>query len=161
MREDYLAVSAQNGLLDLYNRFQKIHVLLDDGDRRSLQDIDLTTSQYNLLLHLATSSPEQLTITNLADRLICSRSNATRMVRRLEEQELVASTRDTEDRRLVLVSMTDEGWRRYLEAKEAHTASVQRRLASLAQEDLQALSALTYGIVKLLEEDLLRAEKEA
>jgi DNA-binding MarR family transcriptional regulator len=151
-------VRAENGLLDLYNRFQKIHVLLDDGDRRSLQHIDLTTSQYNLLLHLAAKWPDQLTITNLADRLICSRSNATRMVRRLEEQGLVASTRDTADRRLVLVSMTEEGRRRYEAAKAAHTASVERRLAALAQEEMAELGVLTRNVVRMLEADLRQAD---
>lgn len=147
-------MSSHNEILDLYNRFQKIHVLLDDGDRRSLQDIELTTSQYNLLLHLAARGPAPLTITNLADFLICSRSNATRMVRRLEEQGLVQSTRDTKDRRLVLVSMTEEGRLRYEAAREAHTASVERRLASLGAGELDSLQVLTHIVVTLLERDL-------
>ncbi len=141
-------------LVELYNQFQKIHVLLDDGDRRSLQDIDLTTSQYHLLMHLATKGEGFLTISNLADFLICSRSNATRMVRRLEDMGLVRSVRDTADRRLVLVSMTGEGERRYREAKTAHIASVRRRLARLSAADVDDLGRLMTRVVELLEQDL-------
>lgn len=147
-------MSTPNQYRDLYNRFQKIHVLLDDGDRRGLQNSDLTTSQYNLLMHLGSQGDGSLTITNLADLLICSRSNATRMVRRLEDQGLVSSERDTQDRRLVLVSLTSKGREKYLEAEKMHHAAVMRRMGALAPETCARLDALTQEFVRLLENDL-------
>lgn len=147
-------MSTENQYLDLYNRFQKIHVLLDDGDRRGLQYSDLTPSQYNLLMHLGSKENSSLTITNLADLLICSRSNATRMVRRLEDQGLVSSERDTQDRRLVLVSLTPKGREKYLEAAELHYAAVMRRMSALPPETCARLDALTEEFALLLENDL-------
>ncbi len=147
-------MATKDQYLDLYNRFQKIHVLLDDGDRRGLQDSDLTTSQYNLLMHLGAQGNNSLTITNLADLLICSRSNATRMVRRLEDQGLVTSERDTQDRRLVLVSLTPKGRQKYLEAEKLHHAAVMRRMTALSADTCASLDALTQEFVLLLENDL-------
>lgn len=146
-------------LITLYNRFHQIHVLLDDGDRRSLQDSELTTSQYNLLMHLGTKGNGVLTITQLADYLICSRSNATRMVRRLEDQKLVQSMRDNKDRRLVLVSLTDAGTERFLKAQEFHRASVIRRFCKLSDNAHHTLDTFTRQMVEILETDLRQQEK--
>ena len=147
-------MSREDQLLDLYNRFQKIHVLLDDGDRRGLQNSDLTTSQYFLLMHLGTKGDGSLTITNLATYLICSRSNATRMVRRLEDQGLVQSERDTKDRRLVLVSLTDKGREKFLEAQELHREAVLRRMSMLSPDTCARLMEMTGEFVSILEKDL-------
>lgn len=147
-------MSKDEQYLELYNRFQKIHVLLDDGDRRGLQHSDLTTSQYFLLMHLGTKGQGVMTITNLADALICSRSNATRMVRRLEDQGLVQSERDTKDRRLVLVSLTEKGLGKFLEAQKLHRAAVIRRMSMLSSDSCASLFEMTGEFAKILEEDL-------
>jgi DNA-binding MarR family transcriptional regulator len=152
MKVDYMTV---------YNRLQQIHVLLDDGDRRSLSDLDLSTPQYNLLLHLYTKgTPENgLTITELADLLICTRSNATRLVQRLEQQGLVQLGSDSADRRLVRVFFTPAGTDIVEKARAAHLASVKRRLGALKPEDLDQLDQLTQSIVAALETDLANLGK--
>ena len=92
--------------LAIYNRLQKIHVLLDDGDRRSLDTVVMSPSQYNLLQHLYDKGRDSgLTVGELANWLICTPSNATRMVQRLEQQGLVELHRDLNDRRLVWVCL--------------------------------------------------------
>ncbi|MCP5097718.1 MAG: MarR family transcriptional regulator, partial [Chloroflexi bacterium] len=35
----------------IYHTFQAIYVLLDDGDRIALKEINITPSQFNLLRH--------------------------------------------------------------------------------------------------------------
>jgi len=142
--------------LDVYNRFQQIHVLLDDGDRRSLRDVNLSTPQYNLLLHLHTTGSDEagLTVTDLSNLLICTRSNATRLVQRLEQQGLVRLGRDKADRRLVRVFLTAEGAAMLDQAQVAHASSVKRRLGALKVSELRDLDELTKKVVAQLEADL-------
>ena len=142
--------------LAIYNRLQKIHVLLDDGDRRSLDTVVMSPSQYNLLQHLYDKGRDSgLTVGELANWLICTPSNATRMVQRLEQQGLVELHRDLKDRRLVWVSLTEVGRTRFQQARVAHTTSVARRLHGLEKSKLDALDALTQHIVDSLERDLV------
>ncbi len=151
----------KSDLVAIYNRLQQIHVLLDDGDRRSLNQLDLSTPQYNLLLHLHTKgSPEEgLTVTDLANLLICTRSNATRLIQRLEQQCLVRLGSDKADRRLVRVFLTDSGAALLEKAQTEHVASIRRRLGSLGAAKLKTVSQLTQEIVSLLEADLATQSK--
>ncbi|MBN2006418.1 MAG: MarR family transcriptional regulator [Anaerolineae bacterium] len=142
-------------MLDIYNRLQQIHVLLDDGDRRSLNDANLSSPQYHLLLHLDTKGGEKgLAVTELANLMICTRSNATRLVQRLEQQGLVKLTRGTEDRRVVRVALTPEGHASFVKAQELHRAAVKRRFSALPHAQLEVLADLTETFVKALESDL-------
>lgn len=144
-----------DNMLALYNRLQQIHVLLDDGDRRSLNDANLSSPQYHLLLHLNKKGGEKgLPVTELARLLICTRSNATRLVQRLEQQGLVKLTRGTEDRRVVRVALTPEGRTSFVKAQELHRAAVQRRFGALTPDQLQTLADLTQSFVQTLENDL-------
>ncbi len=142
-------------LVHLYNRLQQIHVLLDDGDRRSLNSVNLSSPQYHLLLHLYNKGGDHgLTVSELADLLICTRSNATRLVQRLEQQSLVLLSRDPADRRLVLVSLTPAGLELLLAARTAHQGAIARRFAGLNESELEILSGLADKLAEILENDL-------
>lgn len=148
--------------LAIYNRLQKIHVLLDDGDRRSLDQIALSPSQYNLLQHLCDKGREcGLTVGELAFWLICTPSNATRMVQRLEQQGLVTLHRNQKDRRLVWVTLTEVGRQRVADARAAHQASLARRFGKIDLHELTTLDDLTRLVVDALEQDLAESKAAA
>lgn len=135
----------------LHQIFQKIFVLLDDGDRRALKQANLTGSQYNLLRILHNNSDPGLTITDIANQLLCTRGNATRMVRRLEKQALVQVTGDANDQRLVRVRLSSEGEQRFNIAHATHLASLKSRFDSLTPERQQQLYALLTEVGEQLE----------
>lgn len=147
-------MTTENKALTIYNHFQKIHVLLDDGDRRALSKIDLTPSQYNLLYHLNEHAKERLTISELAEMLICTRSNATRLVQRLQDQGLVRKVRPRSNQRLVHVSITPKGAKMLKQAQTVQQASLDERLGTLGPEGLDALKSLTAQIITTLENQL-------
>lgn len=140
--------------MSLYHQLQQIYVLLDDGDRRALRGIDLTPTQYNLLQHLGSDVSKGHTISELADKLLCTRGNTTRLVRRLEELNLVQRGEDKYDRRLVRIALTDVGEARLSEAKEAHEDSVARRFHALTPQQQDVLDKLTHSLVQDLSADL-------
>lgn len=140
--------------MTLYHRLQQIYVLLDDGDRRALRDMELTPTQYNLLQRLGTNVETGLTITELADKLLCTRGNATRLVQRLDQQGLVRVGGDPADQRLVRVALTPRGAEQLAAARQAHNASIQRRIGNLEPAVQQKLVELTQSLVDLLAADL-------
>jgi DNA-binding MarR family transcriptional regulator len=141
---------------DIFYDLQKIFILLDDGDRRVLQQFDLTPTQYNLLKSLGTEVEIGKTITELADVLLCTRGNATRLVKRLQQSNFVQIGKDPNDQRLVRVALTPEGAARFTEARTAHWASIQRRIGALELQTQQTLAEYTQNLIKVLEADLAR-----
>lgn len=138
----------------LYRQFLTIFVLLDDGDRRTFKQIDLTTTQYNFLRTLDSATADNLTVSELADKLLCTKGNITRLVKRLGKNGLIRTGSDARDQRLVRISLTPEGEAKLAQARQLHEASVQRRLAALTPEERQQLLDLTETAVQLLQTDL-------
>jgi MarR family transcriptional regulator, 2-MHQ and catechol-resistance regulon repressor len=145
-----------NHYLSIYHRFQEIFILLDDGDRRALRELSLTPTQYNLLIRLGSKVEDGLTISDLAQRLFCTRGNATRLVQRLSQQGLVTVGGDENDQRLVRVALTAEGERLIEAARQTHTQSVARRLGKLPHEEQERLIQLTQTVSNMLTEDLAK-----
>lgn len=143
----------------LYRQFLTIFVLLDDGDRQTFKQIDLTTTQYNFLRTLANSTignaeANNLTVTELADKLLCTRGNVTRLVQRLSNSGLIQVGSDARDQRLVRISLTPVGQAKLAQAQQLHAASIERRLAGLTPDQRQQLIELTATAVQLLQADL-------
>ncbi|MEO1470041.1 MAG: MarR family transcriptional regulator [Pseudomonadota bacterium] len=90
--------------------------------RPMLAEIGLTYPQYLLMLVLWQDGDR--TVRELADRLKLSPSAVTPLVDRLEIAGLVRRTRDEHDRRVVHVSVTEQG-----AAVESDAAAVQFRVA--------------------------------
>lgn len=143
----------------LYRQFLTVFVLLDDGDRQTFKQIDLTTTQYNFLRTIANSTlanaeVNNLTVTELADKLLCTRGNVTRLVQRLGNSGLIQVGSDARDQRLVRISLTAAGQARLAQAHQLHEASIQRRLAGLTPDQRQQLIDLMETAVQLLQMDL-------
>ena len=139
---------------NLYRQFLTIFVILDDGDRRTFKQIGLTTTQYNFLRTLDDAATDNLTVTEVADKLLCTRGNVTRLVQRLGKYGLVRVGSDANDQRLVRIYLTPAGKEKLALARQRHQASIQRRLAALTPAERQQLIDLTATAVQLLETDL-------
>ena len=64
---------------------------------------------YDVLWGLEQAPEQRLRMSELADKVVLSRSNLTRLVDRLEEAGLVARERSAEDRRGAYAVLTDQG----------------------------------------------------
>lgn len=140
-------------LTSIYHSFLTIYVLLDDGDRQALQAERLTPSQFNLLSRLENETTG-LTVTKLADQLLCTRGNITRMVQRLKKRELIHVKTDELDQRRLRITLTIVGKEVLMAASQAHIISLQRRFAALDPAQRQQLASLLPQVSSILEADL-------
>lgn len=69
----------------------------------------ISLSQYNILRILRGAHPDAIKVSDIADRMIYRDPDVTRLVDRLARQGLARRERDTEDRRVVLVQITEAG----------------------------------------------------
>ncbi|GAB77902.1 transcriptional regulator, MarR family [Austwickia chelonae] len=143
-------------MTDLARKLQRVYVLLDDGERRALTTQQVTTTQYAMLRTLADGPPEGLPVSRLAERMLCTRGNISRVVVRLENAGLVRTGSHGEDQRLVLVRLTDQGHTALRRAREAVAAADRRRFAGLDTDELRTLSILVDRLTTTLAADLDR-----
>ncbi len=107
----------------------------------------LTLSQYNVLRILRGAYPEGYPRYEIIDRLIRRAPDVTRLLDRLERQELVERVRSSEDRRLSITRIT-KGGLALLDAIEPERVAVQNELASrLTEDDLRELARLVNHLV--------------
>lgn len=132
--------NSETNFMTLYWLLTEVFILLDDIDRQTLREYNLSVPQFNALYHL--NEKDGLSINDLTSRLICDKSNTTRLVDRLKQLGLVTRKRDTVDRRYVSVRLTEEGANLREGAITAHQDSVKNRIEILSTEEQQLLNKL-------------------
>jgi DNA-binding MarR family transcriptional regulator len=104
----------------------------------ALADEGLSLAKLGALRHLALAN-EPLTLSQLAERHCCGRSNVTALIDRLEADGLVARTVDPADRRNVRASLTAAGRAAYERASailSEHERAIDERLGRVPRAEL-------------------------
>jgi DNA-binding MarR family transcriptional regulator len=76
---------------------------------RSMRPYGLTNPQYNILRILKGSYPRGLSVLDIKSRMLDRSSNVSRLVEKLREQGLAERTPSADDRRMVVVNITEKG----------------------------------------------------
>jgi MarR family transcriptional regulator, 2-MHQ and catechol-resistance regulon repressor len=76
---------------------------------RQLRPYQLTNPQYNIMRILKGSAPKGLSVLDIKSRMLDRSSNVSRLVEKLRERGLVERTTAKEDRRAVVVTITQAG----------------------------------------------------
>ncbi len=114
---------------------------------------DLPLPSYDVLLHLAEAPSRRLRMTELADRVLLSRSGLTRLVDRLERDQLVERASCPNDARGTHAVLTDAGLARLREAAPTH-------LEGVAKHVMERLSLAEIGQLKALMDKVLTDGQE-
>jgi DNA-binding MarR family transcriptional regulator len=101
----------------------------------------LPLADYEVLVHLSEGPADGIRMSQLAERILVSRSGLTRRVDRLEAAGLVERRVCPSDRRGQMAMLTPTGRRRLREAAPTHLEGVRRMFAdALGPAELEALS---------------------
>jgi DNA-binding MarR family transcriptional regulator len=114
-----------------------------------LKEADLSPTQYNVL-RILRGAPEGLACGEIAGRMITRDPDVTRLLDRLEKRGLIARSRESKDRRMVLTRITPEGLRALAELDEPIQDLHREQLGHLGRNRLGALSEL----LQLVRKDL-------
>ena len=113
--------------------------LLEHAAAEALKPHGLTPTQYNALRILRGAEPDGLCRNEVRDRLIARVPDATRLLERLEEMELVVRAREGDDRRFVRARITRAGLD-LLQVLDPVVEQLHRRqLGHLGERKLRAL----------------------
>jgi DNA-binding MarR family transcriptional regulator len=115
---------------------------------RALADAGLSLAKLGALRHLALAETP-LTLTQLAERHCCGRSNVTSLIDRLEADGYVERIVDPNDRRTVRAALTETGRTAYARASAIlaeHERSIDERLGQAPRAELaRGLQTLREG----------------
>jgi DNA-binding MarR family transcriptional regulator len=103
----------------------------------------LTINDYGTLLLLSRAGEEGMRRIDLANELQLSPSGITRLLDRLEDQDLVGKGECKSDARVSYAILTDAGLAKLREAAPGHIEDIERRLSAVLSEDeMKMLSEL-------------------
>jgi DNA-binding MarR family transcriptional regulator len=98
------------------NEFQKLYLniiytasWLNLKNTQRLKPYGISPQQYNILRILRGQHPNSATVTLLTERMLDKNSNASRLVEKLKQKQLVDRCECPEDRRAVNVKITQKG----------------------------------------------------
>ncbi len=115
--------------------------VVEDRIEAALATVGLSMAKQSALTKLAEAG-EPLTLSDLAVRLSCVRSNMTQLVDRLEADGFVKRVDDPADRRVVRAELTPLGERRQAEATLLWAQAEHDLLASMDSEEAEQLASL-------------------
>ena len=120
--------------------FESALALVDVLDAELKRDAGIPQRWYDALVHLE-ETPDGLPMNELAGRILYSKSGLTRVVDQMEEAGLVRRVRPENDRRSILVVLTDEGRNTMEQARRHHRHSIEQHFSRhLADTDIKALT---------------------
>ena len=104
---------------------------------------ELPLASYDVLVQLSESPDRRLRMTELADRVLLSRSGLTRLADRLEREGLLTREPCPSDARGTLAVLTDAGLDRLRQAWPTHLRGVRQQvLDRLTPEEVEQLAVL-------------------
>jgi DNA-binding MarR family transcriptional regulator len=145
--------AAQQGLssaeLAAWRIFLRAHATVVRAlEAELLSEHDLPLASYDVLVQLSESPAQRLRMTELADRVLLSRSGLTRLADRLEREGLLRREACPNDARGTLAVLTDAGLQRLREAWPTHLRGVQQHVTGqLTADEIRQLSALMGKLV--------------
>jgi DNA-binding MarR family transcriptional regulator len=113
-----------------------------------LAEHDLPLASYDVLVQLSESPDWRLRMTELADRVLLSRSGLTRLADRLEREGLIARQPCPNDARGTLAVLTDAGLERLRQAWPTHLRGVEQHVVGrLTPDEVVQLGTLLGKLV--------------
>src|SRR5213595_3003690 len=120
--------------------FESALALIDVLDAEIERDAGIPLRWYDVLVKLE-ETPDGLRMNELAERILYSKSGFTRVVDRMEEAGLVRRVRPENDRRSILVVLTDQGGETLERARRYHRDGIEQHFAQhLSAGDVKALT---------------------
>jgi DNA-binding MarR family transcriptional regulator len=117
-------------------------------DHKLLAEVGMPLRFYDVLLELATAPERKLRMSDLADRVVLSRTRVSRVVEEMASAGLLVREQNPQDGRSAYAALTDLGLRRYRQAAPTYLAGIEEHFAQrLADRELKALATALQRIL--------------
>ena len=121
-----------------------------NGQIRDMIQEDVTREQFQILKYIA--SRGRCTSTELADTFGVGKSSITAMTTRMVDKGVLQRTRDDEDRRVVYLTMTEQGEHNYAIVQEQIMSTVSKYLVHFSAEEVEGVISAFEKLARLISE---------
>ncbi|MBI4784650.1 MAG: MarR family transcriptional regulator [Oscillatoriophycideae cyanobacterium NC_groundwater_1537_Pr4_S-0.65um_50_18] len=138
----------------IVGRVGRLSKYFDRAIQSTFSEFGLQSGEFDVLATLRRSGrPYQLSPTELFNMLMVSSGTMTHRIDRLEKTELVKRIPDPDDRRGMLITLTDKGFELIEAAVTAHVANEHRILSVLQESERESLTRLLRQLLLSFEEE--------
>jgi DNA-binding MarR family transcriptional regulator len=110
-------------------------------DQRLISEVGMPLRFYDVLLELAAAPGRRLRMTELAARVVLSRTRVSRLVDEMAAAGLLVREQNPDDKRSAYATLTDQGLQRYRRAAPAYLAGIEEHFAQeLSDRELKLLA---------------------
>jgi MarR family 2-MHQ and catechol resistance regulon transcriptional repressor len=140
MGTHYKGTKKEEKTLNAFIKLMRATESVNSRLNRYLADADLTTSQFGVLEALLHLGP--LNQKTLAEKLLKSGGNITMVIDNLEKSSLVERQQDPNDRRAMLIHLTEEGKKFIRSYFPKHLENIMEEFECLSEEELDQLACI-------------------
>lgn len=107
----------------------------------------LTMADYQVMVTLARSETRSLHMQDLLEYTEWSKSRLSHQVRRMEERGLVARSACLDDKRSIVIELSDYGYSKLVEAAPQHVSAVRRLIIDrISEEEMRSLISIAQSV---------------
>jgi DNA-binding MarR family transcriptional regulator len=134
---------------DAWGSLLRVHAdLVPLMDLELKSKVGLPLGWYDILLELSVADSGALTMSELADRVVLSRTRVSRVVDEMVQLGLVAKEQHPDDKRSAFAILTEVGRQQFRAAAPTYLAAIERYVAGpLSKAELETLRELLERIV--------------
>lgn len=138
--------------------------MLEEVHDRFFQSYDLSNTKFNVLVILYKGCTEEMYMSKIGERMLLSNANITGLIDRLEEQSLVKRVRSKEDRRKIVIKITEKGINSVEKVMEDYIKWSKKLMEVLTVEEnnqlIKLLKTLQQGIIEVEKDNVLKIIEE-
>jgi DNA-binding MarR family transcriptional regulator len=117
-------------------------------DHKLMTEAGMPLRFYDVLLELAAAPGRRLRMTELADRVVLSRTRVSRLVEEMVSAGLLAREQNPDDGRSAYAALTDLGLQRYRKAAPTYLAGIEQHFAQrLSDRELKAIASALHRVL--------------
>ena len=131
----------------LWIRFLRFNLLSSKKLQEDLEKLDLTPPQFYVLATIGYAGG--LAFSEIGQKMMVTVSNLTGIVDRLEKKDVVARERDSRDRRVIRVTLTDKGLKIYKNTIPIFERSISQFFSPLTKAQQKELASLLRRLIRV------------
>ena len=140
MRNGFLGNNKEVRALSTYVKLMRAAESITARVHKHLSSVGLTVSQFGILEAIYHLGP--LSQRDLGQKILRSSGNITMVIDNLEKRHLVRRERDTSDRRIFIIHLTNEGQKLIRKIFPSHAALITKEMSILNSTDQKILGDL-------------------
>jgi len=126
--------------LDTWIKLARAHSVFQHHSDENIRNHNLTTPQFAVIEALAHLGPLRVGV--LCEKMLVSGGNMTLVLDNLEKQGLIERTFSKEDRRAILIKLTDDGYKVFENSFPQHAERIGELFSILNQDEQKQLGTL-------------------